>query len=109
MSVMFGMRQPKTDTEFLEKFWQLTQDSIDITSPTRNPPVDLVPIFKYVPERFARWKTTCRRMRKTAQELFLPLIQKVEDSVAKGENTGAFMEEVIERSKEWNLEKENQM
>jgi len=64
------------------------------------PPVDLIPILKYVPERWAPWKVICRQARTLQRRLYFGLLEEVETRLARGDSTGCFMEDVIQRRDE---------
>lgn len=67
------------------------------------PPVDLFPILKYVPERFAAWKQQSKEIRRLHETLYDRLLTDVEDRMKRGLSLGVFMERAIENSKEWGL------
>jgi hypothetical protein len=68
--------------------------------------MDLLPILKRVPERFASWKTLCKEVRRLQRKLYFGLLEETEERVAKGEGNGCFMEEVLERQKEFEMNRE---
>jgi hypothetical protein len=70
-----------------------------------HPPVDLLPILKYVPERWASWKSLCKEVRSLQSELYFGLLSECEERVAKSQSQTqlAFMDEVVERQKELGL------
>jgi hypothetical protein len=70
------------------------------------PPVDLIPILKYVPERWAPWKTICRKARELQRELYFGLLGEAEARLARGEETGCFMENLIQRQEELGMSRD---
>ncbi|KAJ7729426.1 cytochrome P450 [Mycena olivaceomarginata] len=41
-----------------------------VLEPGATPPVDMIPILKYVPERWAKWKRDCAKTRKLQRDLY---------------------------------------
>jgi cytochrome P450 len=106
MSVMFGVRIPRTSTRAFVDFWNVMEKYIYLTAPTTHPPMDIFPILKYLPERFASWKRECREVRAEKRAHLSRVIKPVEERLAKGEENGSFMEVIYQRAKEWNLDEE---
>ena len=68
------------------------------------PPVDLIPILKYVPEWMgARWKSISREAREVRWNLFYGLLGGLEERNKKGEYNGSCMELINARANEWKL------
>lgn len=42
--------------------------------PGGHPPVDLIPILQLVPERFAEWKTLCKKIRNMQNKIYFELL-----------------------------------
>lgn len=79
-----------------------------ILEPGATPPLDLLPFLKYVPERWASWKTLAREVRKEHHALYFGLLGECEARVASGRSDGqeAFMDEVVRRRTEFGLTRE---
>lgn len=78
-------------------------------APGAHPPIDLIPVLKYLPEKWgASWKGICREVKKMQRELYFGLLQEVEDVIKEKEDsgTGAFIEEVLKRREEFGLTRE---
>ncbi|KIM35572.1 hypothetical protein M413DRAFT_32429 [Hebeloma cylindrosporum] len=107
MSVVYGTRIPRTTTPVAVDFWEFQEKWIDLLAPTSHPPVDMIPILKKVPERFAPWKTICKEVRAGQQKIYTRLLDQVERRMARGDGNGCSMEMVCARAKEWNLDSES--
>lgn len=68
--------------------------------------MDLIPILKRIPERFAPWKTQARLVRDLQRKLYFGLLDECEKRVASGNENGCFMEEVLAKRKELELDHE---
>jgi hypothetical protein len=76
-------------------------------APGAQPPVDFLPILKYVPERWAPWKTLCKEVRKAQRTLYFGLLAECEERVKRGEENGSYMEEVVKRQEEFGMTREH--
>ncbi|KAG1815836.1 cytochrome P450 [Suillus variegatus] len=99
LSIAFGKRCPHPDTEEERIFYEGVRLTVQVVS-AEGPPVDLLPILKYVPERWAPWKRICREVRTLQRRLYFGLLEEAETRLARGESTGCFMEEVIQHQEE---------
>jgi hypothetical protein len=68
------------------------------------PPVDLFPILRLVPERFAKWKRDAKALRELALDVSGRLLGPVRERLAKGYGNNCFMETVYQRAEEWGLD-----
>jgi hypothetical protein len=76
---------------------------------TTKPPVDIFPLLRLVPERFAEWKRDCKNLREMQLQLMEKLLTPVKERMAKGRGNGSYMETVYEKAGEWNLDDETIM
>ncbi|KAG1869384.1 cytochrome P450, partial [Suillus subalutaceus] len=86
LSIAFGKRCPRPDTEEKRLFYEGVRLTVQVVS-TEGPPVDLLPILKYVPERWAPWKGICREARTLQRRLYFGLLEEAETRLARGEST----------------------
>ena len=70
------------------------------------PPVDIFPILKYVPARFAPWKREVNEIRHLQETLYGRLLSDVEDRIKEGILLDVFMEKAIQNADEWGLNRE---
>lgn len=70
-------------------------------------PVDFIPLLKYVPARFASWKSVCKMVRKMQRDLYFGLLEEVEQRIAaKEDGNGCFMEDVVKKAEQWGFDRE---
>jgi len=62
--------------------------------------------MKYIPERWASWKTEVKVTRNLQRELYFGLLEQVEARVQKGLSNGCFMETVIEKGPGFKLDRD---
>lgn len=62
--------------------------------------------MKYVPERWASWKTEVKITRNLQRKLYFGLLGHVEARLQKGSPNGCFMETVIEKGPGFGLDRE---
>lgn len=72
---------------FGDRFFQTQKDFLRLMVPGAAPPVDIFPILRYVPERFAAWKTEARRVRKVLLEDAWRLFSAAEAHLVQIEET----------------------
>jgi hypothetical protein len=79
-----------------------------VLEPGAHPPVDMLPFLKYIPERWAPWKSLCREVRRLQRELYFGLLEECEQRVASVSHGGqeAFMDGVVRRQAELGLTRE---
>ena len=62
--------------------------------------------MKYVPERWASWKTEVKITRTLQRKLYFGLLEQVEARLQDGSPNGCFMESVIEKGPGFGLDRE---
>jgi hypothetical protein len=69
------------------------------------PPVDIFPILKYVPERWASWKSVCRNLRHKQLSFYTSLLDECRHRLTSGHRIGvdSFMDTVVKRQEELEL------
>jgi cytochrome P450 len=68
--------------------------------------MDLIPILKKVPERFAPWKTLCAHTRKLQRDLYFGLLAETEQRIANHQENNCFMEQILARQEEFGMSHE---
>ncbi|KAG8901444.1 hypothetical protein FRB99_005302 [Tulasnella sp. 403] len=103
MSVTFGQSVVDYDSPFARTFIDNAHDFNHIMGIGQTPPLDLLPILRYVPERWAPWKTACRSLRARHKEFYWKLLKPCQDRAANGLETRSFMQSVCERMEEMGM------
>jgi hypothetical protein len=107
LSVLYGRRAPQITTKEASDFFYSEYLYERIIDPGAQPPVDMLPILKYVPEWMgASWKGLCRELRTLRRQLFMGLLHSVESRNAKGEVTNSCVEIINGKAKEVGLTRE---
>lgn len=106
MSVLYGKRCPRYETHEATAFFEVQHLWEMVHEQGAHPPIDLFPFLKYVPERWARWKTLCNQTRKLQRDLYFGLLDECEERLARGEENGCFMDEVIKGRERFGLDRE---
>ncbi|TCD69127.1 hypothetical protein EIP91_008603 [Steccherinum ochraceum] len=66
-SIIFGVRCPRHESPLVQTFFKLEEEWEDLLAPGHQPPVDMLPFLRYIPERWAPWKASCEsRMQREA-------------------------------------------
>jgi hypothetical protein len=77
-----------------------------VAEPGATPPVDAIPLLKFVPERWAKWKRDCRRIRTLHRALYFGLLNETKERLRRGDGNGSYMEEVLARKEELGMDNE---
>lgn len=86
-------------TEFIE-----VQHEVEaLLEPGAHPPIDLMPILEYIPERWASWKGICRHLRAKQRGLYLRLRDQCETRMREGRRNGSFMESLFDQKEKLGL------
>lgn len=101
--VVFGQRIPQMSSQ-LAKGLVLTSNIL--VKPGNTPPIDLIPAFKYVPERWAKWKTFCNESRDRHRDYYDDLVGGCERRLQNGKGNGWFIETLLERKEELEMTRE---
>ncbi|KAG9005193.1 hypothetical protein FRB90_010504 [Tulasnella sp. 427] len=106
VSIVFGQRIPRHDSPLAAKLRENSEMLDFFLQPGNIPPVDLIPAFKLVPERFAKWKTISRVQKEKIRHLYDGLVMNCEERVKRGEGNGCFVETLLERQESLGMTRE---
>ncbi|KAJ8078284.1 hypothetical protein PM082_000490 [Marasmius tenuissimus] len=106
MSVLYGKRCPQYETPETTAFFIAQHEWELLLEPGATPPLDLLPFLQKVPERWANWKRDVRQCRKHQRDLYFGLLDETKERMDKGEENGSYMEEVIRRQEEFEMDRE---
>ncbi|TFY65568.1 hypothetical protein EVG20_g5519 [Dentipellis fragilis] len=105
-SVLAGVRSPRITSPIVVGFNKFIHKWTGLMEPTAHPPVDVFPILKYVPERWASWKTIARNVRTLQRQLYFGLIESCERRVAADQQNGSFLEDFVANSDKYGIDRE---
>ena len=100
-----NVRYESKDISALFEIVQLENEVFDAAT---QPPVDMLPVLKYVPARWAPWKSLMKQIRSLHRTLFFDLLKECENRVAQGGESEqeAFIDMVVRRQMEFGLDRE---
>ncbi|KAK7048546.1 putative cytochrome P450 [Favolaschia claudopus] len=106
LSVMYGKRAPRYDAPQTVQFFDCLRDMNALAEPGASVLIDFFPILKLVPERWAKWKRQCLQLRTMQRALYGALLGETEDRLRRGEANGSYMEVLLGREKELNMDED---
>ncbi|KAJ7182865.1 cytochrome P450 [Mycena crocata] len=106
LSVLYGKRSPRYETADTVAFFNAQHEWERVLEPGATPPVDLMPILKCVPERWAKWKRDCAKTRKLQRDLYFGLLDETQERLRTGQENGSYMEELLTRQVEFGMDRE---
>lgn len=106
LSVLYGKRAPRFETPETKAFFDVEHQWSLILEPGATPPVDILPILKFIPERWAKWKRDAKRIRKLQRALYFGLLDETAERVRRGQQNDSYMEGVLARQEEFGLDRE---
>ncbi|KAK7681811.1 hypothetical protein QCA50_015158 [Cerrena zonata] len=106
LSTIFGTRCPRYENSLASEFFSIERDFDELLAPGAHPPIDVIPILQYVPERWAPWKTICRDLRRRQQTFYHRLMNACEQRMKNGRNNGCFLEDIINNRESMGLSRE---
>ncbi len=96
--LVFGIRTPTHDTPHYLKLRNLMTQLSGLGEIGATPPVDFLPILKYVPPRlWGNWKSRVHALRETITDLYSPLVDMVITRRARGERRDSFLDGVLDQ------------
>jgi hypothetical protein len=105
-SIVFGTRCPSYETSVITEFYHMMEMWQIAMEPGAHPPVDLIPILRYIPERWAPWKTLCQNVRSLQRKLYFGLLNQCETRMLEGKRIGCCMEEILDNNKKYSMTRE---
>ncbi|KAJ6584471.1 cytochrome P450 [Mycena capillaripes] len=105
-SVLYGKRAPRFEAPDVTTFFRVVEEWNALGAPGAMPPVDLFPLLKLVPERWAGWKRECKRIRKLQRVQYFGLLEETKERLLSGEKNGSYMEKVLTRKGELGMDNE---
>lgn len=104
--MLYGKRAPQSTTKEVVKFYEAQHSFELLAEPGSAPPLDLLPILQYIPERFARWKRLAKKVKGLHQELYFDLLDDVKHKIDNRMTNGCWMETIIERGPQLGLNRQ---
>ncbi|KAJ6611186.1 cytochrome P450 [Mycena sp. CBHHK59/15] len=101
MILVYGQRVPSVNSLRGNRFFQLLHRFLHILTLGVYPPIDMLPILKYLPARWAPWIAACRRSKSDMTALHAEFSEAVEARHAKRiaedtESNKCFMSDILQ-------------
>ena len=104
LSVAFGIHCPTTDDPLIVELFQTNMEADHLVRPGGHPPIEILPFLKYIPERWASWKSVCADIRTRQQKYYSDLLNRCRERIEKNKHNGSFMEYLLEHGDEYNMD-----
>ncbi|KAG9000126.1 hypothetical protein FRB93_012890 [Tulasnella sp. JGI-2019a] len=105
-SLMFGARTPTIRSPILESIFAIASRLHKLMEAGATPPFELIPLLKYIPQRFAPWKAQAKEVREMQRGLLFDLLDKCEARAAAGNGNGCYMEGILAKAEAYGLSRE---
>ncbi|KAJ6516422.1 cytochrome P450 [Mycena sanguinolenta] len=106
LSVIYGKRAPRYEAPQTAQFFDVLRQWNALAEPASSVLIDFFPILKLVPERWAKWKRQARHLRTAQRAMYSGLLGETEERLRRGEENGSYMEVLLGRQKEFNMDEE---
>ncbi|KIY51316.1 cytochrome P450 [Fistulina hepatica ATCC 64428] len=103
LALVYGKRSPRSTSPDITDFLHVHRRFMAALEFGTAPPADVIPILRYVPAMFAKWKREGIEIRNLQHKLYDRLVDDVQGRLDKGLGNGAFMEDAILHAKEWGM------
>ncbi|CAL1705110.1 unnamed protein product [Somion occarium] len=104
LSVVAGIHCPRFEGSIIEDFDSMIRQLEYIMRPGGSPPVDLIPLLKHIPSRWALWKTKAREVRAAQEKLFFGILDHCVDRIKRDERNDCFLEYVLDHQSRYGLD-----
>ncbi|KAI1362870.1 cytochrome P450 [Xylaria arbuscula] len=105
MTLVFGIRTPRSDTPHYRELRKIMTELAGLGDVGATPPVDLLPILKYLPDCFwGNWKSRAGQLRKAMLDLYHPLVGSVIDRRRQlTVSRNSFLDQVLDQQETLNF------
>lgn len=101
---VFGIRSATPTAQHMVELYELMEEWSKVMETGATPPVDILPILKFVPERFfGNWITRSRNVGKAMDALYGRMVSRVMQRRTKSGNQGSFLDGVLDQQDKLNL------
>ena len=94
--ITYGQRAPTIDHQYATQVFDIMQEWTEAMGPGANPPVDVYPILKLIPTRFAPWKQRAHRVNRKMDEVWSRTLNAVRKRRATGEKRDCMADEILD-------------
>ncbi|KAF9032813.1 cytochrome P450 [Hymenopellis radicata] len=108
-TLSYGQRAPRYDAADVKKYFETFGEVSRIMSPGSYPPIDLIPVLKYLPEWLAPWHSATRAVKKERDMLHAKMRGSAEKRAVNGathEVSRCFLDEVLQPDENTQLDRD---
>ncbi|KAJ7444582.1 cytochrome P450 [Mycena galericulata] len=105
-SVLYGQRSPRYESPEIVAYFDYEHEFERLIEPGATPPVDMIPLLKLVPERWAKWKRDARRVRNKQRAVYFGFLDRMKKRLQSGGANESYMEEVLARQEEFGIDED---
>ncbi|MCJ1466164.1 hypothetical protein MMC07_004783 [Pseudocyphellaria aurata] len=104
MTLLFGVRSSTPTTPHLVELYEIMEQFSQVMETGATPPVDIVPILKWVPEQvFGNWISRSRNIGKAMDMLYGRMVSHVMQRRQKCGSRGSFLDGILDQQEKLNL------
>ena len=104
LASIYGQRGASFDDPKISRLYAVQERYTSILAPGSTPPVDLLPILRYLP---GTWKREAKAVREAQSSLYKSLLDETKERLSAGKSTGSFMEQVLKDQEKLELDDEH--
>ncbi len=87
-------------------FFEGAKGFVKLGDPHLHPALDIIPLLRYVPARWAPWKSLCEEVNLLRSQFFDDITEDFEQRWRSGERTGSFLEKVLDHPATFDLSRD---
>ncbi|KAF3402035.1 Cytochrome P450 monooxygenase yanC [Penicillium rolfsii] len=104
MSIVLGVRTPTSDAPHMKGLYRLMEGLSEMLEIGATPPVDIFPIFKYLPESwFYNWRSRCGAVGDIVTNLYETWVNYVKRRRDKEGSKGCFLDCILDEQEKLDL------
>ncbi|KAF8990695.1 cytochrome P450 [Hymenopellis radicata] len=94
-SILAGVRSPRHDSLLVTLVHRMMHKWSIFAEPATQPPLDLIPLLRYVPERWASWKPATRQLRSIQHNIYDSIVEVCKARIRRDASNGSALDEVL--------------
>ncbi|KAJ7810305.1 cytochrome P450 [Mycena olivaceomarginata] len=94
-AILAGIRSPRHDSPLVTIVHRMMHKWSSLAEPASQPPLDLIPLLRYVPSRWAPWKVAAHRLHSIQQNIYNAIIRVCDSRLQRDEGNGSAVDEVL--------------
>ncbi|KAH9476434.1 Cytochrome P450 monooxygenase [Psilocybe cubensis] len=104
-TIVYGERVTTHDSVYSTEFSGYLEHFLKAISP-ESAPVDLIPLLRYIPARFAPWKGVWKETGLRQRRIYSSFFEDAEREIKSGRRSGNFIETILNRQEELGLSRD---